>query len=165
MVNINHPEWDEPREWPGFRARRARLGHQLGSERVGASLWEVDPGECAYPYHFHLAEEELLVVLAGRPALRTPDGWRRLAPGDVVRFPMGENGAHQLHNDTGDVVRFLSVSTHGQPDIVLYPDSGKLGAAERLPDGSGLKAFFRLADEGPYDDGMVAPAPGDVDAA
>jgi uncharacterized cupin superfamily protein len=165
MVNINRPEWDEPREWPGFRARRARLGHQLGSERVGASLWEVDAGECAYPYHFHLAEEELLVVLDGRPALRTAEGWRRLEPGDVLRFAAGEEGAHQLHNDTGELVRFLSVSTHGQPDVVLYPDSGKLGAAERLPRGGGLRTFFRLDDEVGYADGETPPGPGDVDAA
>jgi uncharacterized cupin superfamily protein len=165
MPNIDDPHFDEPREHDGFRARRARLGHQLGTERIGLSLWELPPGEAAYPYHFHLAEEEALVVLDGRPRLRTPAGWRRLERGAVVRFPVGEDGAHQVVNDTGERVRFLAVSTHGQPDVVLYPDEGKLGAAERRPDGSGLRQYFRLGDAVDYNNGLTAPEVGDVDAA
>jgi hypothetical protein len=42
MPNIHAPVFDEPREsLDGFHAHRARLGHQLGTERVGLSLWEV----------------------------------------------------------------------------------------------------------------------------
>ncbi|HTI32775.1 MAG TPA: hypothetical protein VL422_03800 [Miltoncostaea sp.] len=83
LPNIDRPVWDEPRERDGFRARRARIGRRLGTERLGVSLWEVPPGEAAYPYHLHLAEEELIVVLEGSPSLRTPDGWRRLERGDL----------------------------------------------------------------------------------
>jgi uncharacterized cupin superfamily protein len=153
MVNINDAEFDEPRDRDGFRALRSRLGYKLGAERLGLSLWELPPGEAAYPYHFHLAEEELAIVLAGRPSLRGPDGWRELAEGEVVSFPRGEAGAHQLVNRTDETVRFLAVSTNGDPDIVLYPDSGKLGAAERLPHGGGLRTFFRLADQVDYWEG------------
>jgi uncharacterized cupin superfamily protein len=78
MANINDPLFDEPREHPGFRALRARVSRHAGSERLGMSLWEVPAGEAAYPYHHHLAEEELVVVLDGRPSLRTPEGWREL---------------------------------------------------------------------------------------
>jgi uncharacterized cupin superfamily protein len=166
MPNIYDPDYDEPRDQlEGFHARRARLGHQLRTERVGLSLWEVEPGQAAYPYHFHLAEEEVLVVLEGRPRLRTPDGWRRVARGEVIRFPVGEAGAHQLVNDTAETLRLLAISTHGQPDVVIYPDEGKLCAAERTPDGSGLKTYFRLVDEVDYYEGIAAPDPDDVDAA
>jgi uncharacterized cupin superfamily protein len=165
MANIYDPHFDEPRGHEGFRARRARLGHQLATERVGLSVWEVEPGQAAYPYHFHLAEEELLVVLDGRPVLRGPDGWRRLERGEVVRFPAGEDGAHQLVNDGAGPVRFMAISTHGQPDVVLYPDEGKIGPAERRPDGTGLKLFFRLADAVDYDEGLTPPEVGDVGAA
>jgi uncharacterized cupin superfamily protein len=156
-LNLEAAAFDEPRDHDGFRANRARIGYALGTERLGVSLWELPPGEAAYPYHFHLAEEELLLVLAGRPSLRTPAGWSELGRGDVVSFPRGEDGAHQLLNRTGETVRFLAVSTSGEPDVVLYPDSGKVGAAERRPDGSGLKAFFRLADQVDYWDGERAP--------
>jgi uncharacterized cupin superfamily protein len=164
MVTINDPLFDEPREQEGFVARRARLGHQLGTRRLGASLWEIPPGQAAYPYHLHLAEEELLVVLAGRPSLRTPAGWRQLEEGEVISFPVGEEGAHQLVNRTAEPVRFLALSTNGEPDVVLYPDSAKLGAAERRPDGSGLRTCFRLADQVDYWEGEQPPAQGSEEA-
>jgi uncharacterized cupin superfamily protein len=166
MPNLDDPHYDEPRETiPGFTAHRARLGHQLGTERIGLSQWLLPAGQAAYPYHFHLAEEEVLVLLEGALALRTPAGWRRLQQGDVVRFPHGEEGAHQLVNDTARDARFLAISTHGQPDVVLYPDEGKIGPAERHPDGSGLKLFFKLDDAVPYDEGIARPEVPDVGAA
>ena len=158
VANINEPDFDEPREQPGFRARRARLGRQAGCERLGLSLWELPPGEAAYPYHHHLAEEEILIVLEGRPSLRTPDGWRELAEGELVSFPRGEPGGHQVHNATSGLVRFLAVSTSGEPDLVMYSDTGKLGASERLPDGGGLQLMFRMSDAVDYYDGERPPA-------
>src|SRR3712207_2679424 len=113
MPSIKDPNFDEPRDRPGFRCRRARLGQQAGAVKLGASLWELPPGEAAYPYHFHLGEEELIVVLDGRPSLRTPDGWRELDEGAVVSFRVGEEGAHQLVNRGNEQVRFLSISTSG----------------------------------------------------
>jgi hypothetical protein len=80
VTNIGEPVFDEPREVEGFRTRRARLGRQLGTER-------------------------------------------------------------------------LSVSTHGTPDIVFYPDSGKVGVSERLPRGGGIRHDFRIADAVDYYDG------------
>ena len=157
MTNIEEPLFDEAREEPGFRARRARLGRQAGSERLGASLWELAPGEAAYPYHYHLAEEELLIVLEGEPSLRTPTGWRQLQHGEVVGFLRGEDGSHQIVNRTEETVRFLAISTSGEPDLVMYPDSGKLGAFQRLPEGDGLRAMFRLADAVDYHDGEIPP--------
>lgn len=157
MPNINEPLFDEPREHPGFRAVRARLGRQAGAERLGLSLWELPPGEAAYPYHYHLTEEELLLVLDGRPSLRTPSGWWDLQEGELVSFPRGERGGHQLVNRTQDTVRFLAISTSGEPDVVMYPDSGKLGAFERLPEGGGLRAMFRVADTVDYYDGERPP--------
>lgn len=157
MPNINDPDYDEPREHPGFRALRARLSRQAGSERLGLSLWELPPGEAAYPYHHHLGEEELLLILDGRPELRTPEGWRELQEGEVVAFLRGEEGGHQLVNRTHGTVRFLAFSTSGEPDLVVYPDSGKLGAFERLPDGGGLRKMFHAADDVDYYDGERPP--------
>lgn len=153
MANLYEPDFDEPREREGFRARRARIGHQLKTERIGVSLWEIPAGEKAYPYHFHLGEEEVLLVLEGSPTLRSPRGSRRLERGEVVRFPRGEEGTHQIWNEGPGEVRMIAVSTHGDPDIVVYPDSGKLSAAERLPESDGRKHYFRIEDEVDYWEG------------
>ena len=156
-VNIKQPEFDEMREHPGFNCRRARIGRQTGSEKVGASLWELPAGQAAYPYHWHVAEEELLVVLEGTPSLRTPDGWRELGEGEVLSFLCGEEGAHQIVNRTETPVRFFAVSNQ-QPDIIVRPDSQTIGVSERRPQGGGIHALFRLADQVDYFKGEESPA-------
>ena len=155
-VNINYPVFDEPREYEGFRCLRARIGRQAGTEKIGASLFELPPGQAAYPYHWHMAEEELIIVLSGNPSLRTSDGWRDLEPGEAVAFPVGEQGAHQLLNRTADTVRFLAVSNQ-QPDIIIRPDSGTIGLAERRPEGGGLAYYFRIDGAVGYIEGETAP--------
>jgi uncharacterized cupin superfamily protein len=151
MANVFKPDFDDSRDREGFRAKRARVGRQLGTQRLGASVWELPPGEAAYPYHAHLGEEELVIVLAGSPSLRTPAGWRELEEGEAVCFLRGEDGAHQIVNRTDAPVRFLALSTNGDPDLVLYPDSQKLGAAQRLPTApGGLMRWFRMADAVDY---------------
>jgi len=161
MPNIFRPSFEDGEKPEGFRAKRARLGYELGTELIGASLWEVPPGEAAYPYHYHYADEEMVIVLSGRPTLRTPDGNRELEPGDAVRFELGESGAHQILNRTEEEVRFLAVSSHGRPDVVVYPDSDKIGVGERLPRGGGLRAFFRRATGVDYWTDETPPERGD----
>ena len=143
MANIYQPSFEDD-EWPpGFRSRRARIGTEVGSELIGASLWQLPPGESAYPYHYHFGDEELVIVIRGRPTVRIPDGTRELDEGEVLHCPLGEDGAHQILNRTDDTVTFLSVSSNGHTDVVVYPDSGKLGVAGRLRRGGGLRAYLR----------------------
>jgi uncharacterized cupin superfamily protein len=157
MVNIERPDFDQPREQEGFRALRAGISRQAGAERLGLSLWEVPPGQAAYPYHAHLTEEELVIVLSGAPSLRTTQGWSELEQGEVVSFPRGEQGAHQIANRTDETIRFLAFSSTGEPDVVLQPDSGKIGAFERRAEGGGLRVWFRREDEVGYYEGESPP--------
>ena len=157
MPNVYEPSFDERRGAPaGFRCRRAWLGREAGSERLGLSLWELPPGEAAYPYHYHHGDEELLVGLEGEGRLRTPQGWRDLARGEVISFLPGEAGAHQLVATGDGPLRFLAFSTAGDPDITVYPDSGKLAASVRRP--GGFRGVYRLADEADYFEGESPPA-------
>jgi len=158
MPNVYKPVFEEGERPPGFRSRRARIGYELGSELIGASLWELPAGEAAYPYHFHYADEELVIVLSGRPSLRTPEGIRELEEGEALTFPLGKEGAHQLFNRTEETVTFLAISSSGRPDVVVYPDSGKIGVGERLPKGGGLRDFFHRLDGVDYWSGEEPPA-------
>jgi uncharacterized cupin superfamily protein len=151
--NVFDPQFEDGERPEGFGCRRARIGYELGSELVGISVFELPPGEAAYPYHFHYADEELVIVLTGRPTLRTPDGVRELEPGEALRFPVGEEGAHQIINRSEEPVTLLAVSSHGRPDVVVYPDSDKIGVGERLPHGGGLRAFFKREDGVGYFEG------------
>jgi uncharacterized cupin superfamily protein len=78
-------------------------------------VWEVPPGQAAYPYHYHLTVEELLVVLDGDGELRTPAGWRPLERGEVVPSTPGDGGAHQVRCTGPGTLPFLAVSTPRAP--------------------------------------------------
>lgn len=127
MPNIFDPQWDQQRDKEGFSRVRAFVGRQAGADKLGISVWEMQPGEAAYPYHFHYAEEEAVIVLSGKPSLRAPEGWRDLEPGELVAFPVGPEGAHQLVNRTDEVVRILCLSANSDTEIVDYVDSNKTG--------------------------------------
>jgi uncharacterized cupin superfamily protein len=114
IANLFTVECAVEMEHNDFRIGEAQLGPPLGAELIGG------------PYHLHHANEEWLVVLRGRPILRTPEGERELAEGDVACFPRGATGAHQVRNATEEPVRILMLSTLIVPEILQYPDSGKL---------------------------------------
>ena len=128
LFNLSGDEWDRVEEREGWRSKDAWVGAKLDSELLGASMYELEPGDRLWPYHTHHANEEWLIVLRGRPTLRTPDGEQELTEGDVVAFPRGKDGAHQIRNATDAPIRVLMLSTLIAPDIVEYPDSGKVGA-------------------------------------
>ena len=131
--NIFDPDFDVERDEPPYRWRRARLGRQAGSEKLGASLFEVPPGAETFPLHIHHANEELLIVLEGTPTLRTLDGTRALAPGAVVAFPAGRDGAHAISNDSDAPVRVLLLSTMLAPEINEFPDAGTYWLRDYVP--------------------------------
>jgi uncharacterized cupin superfamily protein len=91
---------------------------------LGASLYELGPGNFVI-FHFHHGSDELLVVLRGTPTLRTMDGKRQLEEGEVVHFPSGPEGAHEIRNDTDTPVRYVMAGTRVSPEIAEYPDIGK----------------------------------------
>ncbi len=128
VFNLNADEWDRTEEREGWRSKDAWVGARIGAELIGGSMYELEPGDRLWPYHTHHANEEWVVVLRGQATLRTPEGERTLSEGDVVCFPRGKEGAHQVRNETDSAIRVLMLSTLIAPDIVEYLDSGKVGA-------------------------------------
>jgi uncharacterized cupin superfamily protein len=127
-VSIGDPEFVYDAADPeGFRSGLVRLGPQLGAEQTGASVYELPPGQAVCPYHYEYGEEEWVLVLAGRPSLRVPEGTEQLDPFDMVFFPRGPAGAHQIRNDTEEPVRIVMWSTVVYPTATAYPDSDKIG--------------------------------------
>ena len=127
-VNIAAPEFTYDAGDPeGFRAGMYRFGKDVGAERSGATVYELPPGQAVCPYHYEYGEEEWLLVLEGKPTVRTPDGEERLEPWDVVCFVRGPEGAHRVGNETGETVRVLMYSEVVYPTVTVYPDSDKVG--------------------------------------
>ncbi|HEX6664528.1 MAG TPA: cupin domain-containing protein [Gaiellaceae bacterium] len=127
-ANVLGDGWDATDDWSGGGAKSKRLVE--AGPALGASVYELGPGNTT-AYHFHHGSEELLVVLRGRPTLRTPEGERQLAEGEVVHFPTGPEGAHGLRNDTDTATRFVVAGIRVSPEVAEYPDVRKVTAQAR----------------------------------
>jgi uncharacterized cupin superfamily protein len=125
-LSTAEPELD-PDDPAGFRAKMLRPGPSLGARSTGASLYELPPGEAVCPYHYEYGEEEWVLVLEGRPSVRDPDGVHELSPLDLVFFPPGPEGAHQVRNDSDETARIVMWSQIVLPGATVYPDSDKIG--------------------------------------
>jgi uncharacterized cupin superfamily protein len=117
-----HNVWEDVPDRGGVGALRLERAGALG-----AAVRELQPGRSQFVYHFHHGSEELLVVLRGAPTVRMHDGDHALREGDVVSFPRGPEGGHQIRNDGDEVARVLIVSTNASPDVSEYPETGKVG--------------------------------------
>ena len=127
-VNLFSAPLEDASDRPdGFGFSFARLAPQLGAKLVGATIYELPPGQTTFPYHYEYGCEEWLLVVTGRPTLRDPEGEHELEPGDVVCFPEGPEGAHAVTNRTDEPVRIVILSTKGFPAVAVYPDSEKIG--------------------------------------
>jgi uncharacterized cupin superfamily protein len=139
-ANIWSDNWGEQGEdWSGGGG----LGKQLVPRGpfLGASVYELERGNFQI-FHFHHGSDELLIVLRGTPTLRTMDGERVLEEGEVVPFPPGPAGAHEIRNDTDETVRFVVAGTRVSPEVVEYPDLGKVTAQSREPNQKGEPLFL-----------------------
>jgi uncharacterized cupin superfamily protein len=158
MSNLN-----DPRERTADGIRAVRVAERSGAEHLGASLYEVQPGE-EMVFHYHVQREELLIVLEGRLSLRSAAGWEELPEGEVVALPRGERGAHGYRNEGEETVRVLMISEMDGPNISVYPDTNQIGvfdAGQRAERRFG--ALFNVADAVADYGGkatIVPPAPG-----
>ena len=111
----------------GYRLAQSRLAPQVGASKIGATVYDLPPGQSSFPYHYEYGCEEWLLVVAGRPTLRHPGGEDVLDPGDLVCFPEGPEGAHKVTNETDETSRVMILSTKASPAVAVYPDSDKIG--------------------------------------
>jgi uncharacterized cupin superfamily protein len=109
----------------GHRFSLRSPADDLAAKLTGFGVYEVEPGESTWPYHFEVNEEEWLLVIDGELTVRTPEGERKLRAGDVACFPPGATGAHAVRNDGTSTARFAMPSS-AAPDGggTVYPDTG-----------------------------------------
>ena len=132
-----------------WRGRRG-VAREPGLRSLGASVYELPAGQWTFPYHYHYGVEEWLYVILGTPTLRDPSGEQVLAPGDLVCFASGPDGAHAVRGP-GRVVMFSGLVAAAAASVSVYPDSDKIGV--RPPGGGPDRLDFRRGDAVDYWDG------------
>jgi uncharacterized cupin superfamily protein len=131
MPKVFHVNDLELKKWqdriPEFGWRTSdNLGKLVGSKHISFDIRSLDPDKYSYPYHFHRAAEELFIILSGEATLRSPQGFEKVAQGDMIFFEEGPTGAHQLHNHAMVPCVYVDIRTVAGIDVCEYPDSGKV---------------------------------------
>lgn len=120
-----------------------------GTARCVVAQYEIPPGKAAYPYHWHVQNDEAFYVLSGSGLLRTPRGERPVAAGEFLFFPAGEHGAHKLTNTSEtELLIYLDFDVCSDLDAAYYPDSGKIGVW-----GLGVNQVYKTEDQVNYYEG------------
>ncbi len=113
------------------------------------SVYEIPPGKSAYPYHYHYQSEEVFYIISGVGTLRTPEGERTVAAGDILVFRASPDGAHKLTNASAtDKLVYIDFDTYHSPEVSFMPDSNKL-----VVYGPGLRKILRDGVDVDYYDG------------
>jgi len=155
LVNAEDLPW---KDYSGgdaeFRRKQLSNAASEGDPGLGCSLYELPPGGKSWPYHYHEGNTEAMYVLEGQGQVRLPDGHRRIEAGTYLHFPEGEAGGHRVVNDSGEPLRYLALSTMSEPDVTVYPDSGKFGVYAGSPPGGReertVSGYYRREDDVDY---------------
>ena len=158
IVNLETVAFQTRSHGDMYECRIAPVGVELDSKRLGFNVTVIPPGKRAFPYHAHRGNEEMFFILEGEGSVRIAGATHKVRKGDFISLPPGRDSAHQIVNDSKAPLRYLAVSTMDLPEIVEYPDSGKVGAIAgshrsrpTMPDS--LHHFTRLKDAVDYWDG------------
>lgn len=127
-INENDLDWETGSHGEKIEHKRKDFMKDLTTNKLVASLYEIPPGKVSWPFHYHIANEEVFFILSGEGELRTHNKVIPVKSGDFLRFPVGEKGVHQLKNISKDqVLKYLDFGTANHPDLVFMPDSNKVG--------------------------------------
>jgi len=149
VANAAEMDWVPQNSGEKFANERKQLGVAAGGRALGCSLFRVPPGKCAFPRHSHQANEEAVYILRGTATLRKGDVTIEVGPGDYIAHPAG-GPAHQMRNSGEEMLEYLCVSTMTAPEVVIYPDSGKIGVITGSAPG-GAKTADRIVKFFPKD--------------
>ena len=126
-ANIYGTGWRSAAHGEKYQREHMQLTGAANSTGIGCGAFRVPPGKRAFPKHAHVANDEAIFVVSGRGELSLGEEKSELVAGDFVLLPRGEKFSHVLVNNGSEDLLYLCISTMNMPEVVHYPDSGKLG--------------------------------------
>lgn len=147
--------WREWGEGVRFGGRTRALSNTRDGQglRIGVVIEELQPGKQSCPLHYHLLEEEHILMLEGEVTLRLGQQRIRFRAGEFVSFKAGKPVGHCLVNESGALARYLVIGENNPSDVCIYPDSNKIAI------GAEIDVIRTLGPEASYYDGEKADEP------
>jgi uncharacterized cupin superfamily protein len=110
-----------------FATRFQRLGKFGGGSHVGVAMEILMPGKRSVPNHYHMLEEEHILIMEGEVTLLLDGEPHLMKAGHYCCFPAGQKAGHSLYNHGDAPCRYLVIGENNPNDVVVYPDSGRVG--------------------------------------
>jgi uncharacterized cupin superfamily protein len=126
--NVDEVKLERLERAPLYDTQTGGMTDGTAAQKLGAGFDILAPGKQSCPYHYHLAQEEMFVILEGEGTLRVAGERVPVRAGDVVVIPPGPAYPHHFINTGSAPMKYLSISTQERPEVCYYPDSNKLGA-------------------------------------
>lgn len=99
-----------------------RLGDAGGLTQFGVNLVTLQPGALSSLRHWHLNEDEFVLVTAGECTLVTDAGETLMRAGDCAAFPAGSPDGHHFLNHSAAPAVFLVVGSKAPQEVATYSD-------------------------------------------
>ena len=99
-----------------------RLGDAGGLTQFGVNLVMLEPGAMSSLRHWHMAEDEFVMVTEGECVMVQDEGETVMRPGDCAAFPAGSTDGHHFLNRTDKVAKFLVIGSKAKREVATYSD-------------------------------------------
>lgn len=99
-----------------------RVGDAGGLTQYGVNIVQLEPNGASSLRHYHMGQDEFVIVTEGVCTLRDDNGDHEMQVGDCATFPAGEANGHHLLNHTDKIAKFLVVGTHTPTETGYYSD-------------------------------------------
>jgi uncharacterized cupin superfamily protein len=126
--NESEVEWNSWSKADDIKHHRKRLIDDEHVNKLYCDIYEIPPRKANWPLHYHTCNEEVFYIIEGYGEVITENGVLKVKPGDILRFPAGEKGVHQLKNTSdSETLKYLDFGTTNLPDVVFMPADNKIG--------------------------------------
>ena len=124
--SIEQVPWEEFSRGQRFGMRYQDLSSFGGGKQISISNEVLPPGRQANQLHYHMLEEEHVLVLEGSLTLRLGEKSYVLLPGHYVCFPAGQTVGHALYNQTPRACRYLVIGNPQPNEVAVFPETGRV---------------------------------------
>ncbi len=150
LTNISKLEGKRKKGLDKYEYTKYEVTKRKDFSQCYVCFYELAPLKSAYPKHYHKYNTECFYIISGTGEVETSNEILKVTSGDIIVFPCGEAGTHKLTNTSKtEKLTYIDFDTTNSPDIIKYPDSGKIGIIEH----NISSTFYKENSEVDYYDG------------
>jgi len=124
---------------------KRQLGNFFDLTNFGVNLTSLESGAVSSLCHAHKTQDEFVYILEGLATIKVGDKRHEMKAGDCMGFKAGTGVAHQLSNQSHEIVTYLEIGDRSPHDDVEYPEDDI--RAKNSSDGTWV---FTHKDGSPY---------------